>query len=681
MTDAANSGPMCQPIQTPPVLADLFNDLGNEPAWRGAAVKTLQIRDGNPWTEEQKTLLRTKFKQIPIAVNLVGHIFDRITGSEAVTRTGWELAPDTMLGGNEEGVEAMNYELNRMARLARADDACSLAYSDSASIGIGWVHVGTDSNALSSSPVKVSYVHWDEMFYDMRGRDMLLRDDCRYQARRKFFDKDDAIKLFPDWKELIEITSSGNWENIDIAQGGAMYSEWYAELKKYKPQIEEQMLQSSGRKRVPIYEVYYKVIETKEVVIRSDGLTLLFNENNPLHIELLLSGNAEVKPMPCRIVREAWFIGPNCVWDGVSRAPHNEFPYTPCIAYRRDSDNTPYGILSRCEGPQEEYNRAVMAAMRAIDSVLIIIGKDSFPGMTDQALIDQVFPGNGMVKLDAGKTGGVVPGLIDIRKEYDKLAALEGVIQRAALEIQQVSGVYFQQDAPVGDMSGIAIDALAEIGSQSKGRLNANYQSFRQQIGELIFSYVAQSIGVSRKIVRIPAKNGKDDIAVALNDGLLNRVSELMGRVAIQPAYASTGYRGYVHRRITEVISKSGDPEVVRQLLPSWILLTDGLPDREQVAARMSKQLGNDGDDSQAQAQAQAQQVEIEGKAAEAKVKEAQARKYDAEAEKTRAETAKLLEDTAIGAAKERSVIAANNALIKKISDKNNNTGVTNEAL
>jgi hypothetical protein len=291
-----------------------------------------------------------------------------------------------------------------------------------------------------------------------------------------------------------------------------------------------------------------------------------------------------------------------------------------------------------------------------------VIDKNSYSTTQTQDLIDQ-FHGDGiwLVEPKAQPEPGrqfQVANTFQVYRDWDKIQYLESIMARAANEMQQVSGVYFQPEAPSGALSGVAIDSLDEISSRSQGRFNANYRMFFQHIGELMFAYVAQGIGTSRKIVHIPAQNGKKDMAVVLNDGITNRVADLMNKVAVQSVYSSTGYRDYVHKKVTEVMTKSGDPEVSKQLLSTWVLLTPGLPRREEVAANIAKANGTAPDSEEQQAaaqqaamqqQEQLAQLEMQGKQAEttqkladAKAKEAQAAKAMAEAEQTAEETRKM---------------------------------------
>ncbi|HEY9863455.1 MAG TPA: hypothetical protein V6D21_04675, partial [Candidatus Obscuribacterales bacterium] len=81
---------------------------------------------------------------------------------------------------------------------------------------------------------------------DMRARSNDLRRDCRWVARRKFFDKD-AAKVFlgPKHHELIDYTFS-DWRSIDISEEGP-YVDWFAAMNEYTDPIELILDNSSGR--------------------------------------------------------------------------------------------------------------------------------------------------------------------------------------------------------------------------------------------------------------------------------------------------------------------------------------------------------------------------------------------------------------------------------------------------
>lgn len=646
-------------IPTPPILVDLFSDIGNEPPWRGRAAKEQAWRDSHQWTKKQLDHFKEMGMPENLFINLIAPAMDAVTGYESKHRVDWMLnASDEE---QDEMVEALNHEFNEKMRLADANTACSDAYSSQAGVGIGWVHVCRNPNILSPSSLLIEDVHRDEMFWDMRSRSGTLKNDCRWLSRRRFFDKDEAHIFFPSHKDLIEFTYS-DWQTIDINPTGT-YADWFDKLSEYTGNIEEEMENVSSRKRVAIYETYYKQFEHRDVLISPDGYVVEFNENNPIHVEMLLTGMAQIHSnVPINVVREAWFIGPVCVYDGPSRSPHNDFPYVPFFGIREDGTNTPQGLIRRMMGPQEEYNRAAVEIQHILRSRRV--EKDEFgtPGMTDQQVIHEISRADGIVNKKAGSDFRVI-------REWEKLAALEGICQRASDEINKASGIYqtFQGDAE-SQQSGIAVENIAELGAQTLGKLNANYQVSRKLVGELAFAYVVEEMGTSSKTIKIPQSLGQSKKEVTLNDGINNRLSMLRAQVAIQDIHTSAGYKQHTHQRLTTVMSEMPD-DLKPTLLPLWIESSD-LPKKEFAMKLINKQLGyTDDEDMQAMIDEQQQQREEEErqiaiakeqaeiaklhaeaaeKQANAIENEAQVETYRADAGKKRAETVKLLQEIKI---------------------------------
>jgi hypothetical protein len=639
---------MPDPIPTPPVLEELFSDQGNEPEWRGLAARVCQVRDNNPWTGEQRAVFRNLGMPDEMFVNLLASANDSVTGYEAKSRTDWAVFSDDQ--DHVDIVDAINHELIKTLRLAEANEACSNAYGAQIGPGVGWVYVGPSNNPLSPSFLMIEDVHRDEMFWDMRSRSPLLRNDCRYIYRRRFLDKDEALQLFPVWGELIQISFSRDWTDFDLGEGQVSYGPWMEALSKWKEPIEMSLMNLSDRKRVPVYEVYYKVIEQRDIII-VDQQAQLYDPNNAIQEELLMYGMAQIESKAVPVVRESWFIGPNCVWDGPSRAPHNDFPYVPFFGQRNDADNTPMGLLVRGLGPQEQYNRTIVEMQRILRNILIITDKDATKGMTDAQVLKETSKMYGIIKLTPQRR-------FEIRQEWEKYTALESSLPRIREELNGAMGVYHTfQGKQEGDVSGVAAETLAELGAQSLGKINSNYQLSRKLVGEIAFSYVVADIGTATRTCRIPKKNGQPQKDVVLNDGVRNRVSMMRAYVSLQPVHTSSGWRHYQHQRIDEAMGRLPEEAMV-ELLPAWIETFEGLPNGEKVIERITKKLGIYADEEQAaaaeeQASAKAEeerQLEIATAKADNEKKLAEAENKHADTQKTLAETAKIRQETAIAA-------------------------------
>lgn len=653
---------MPEPIKTPSVLTELFSDQGNEPEWRGRAAYVCQVRDNNPWTTKQRAVFKSLGLPEDMFVNWLAAANDAVTGYEAKSRTDWAVMSDDQ--ESAETVEALNHDLNKTLRLADANEACSNAYGSQVGPGIGWVHVGQSNNPLSSSSLLIEDIHRDEMFWDMRSRSSLLRNDCRFIYRRRFFDEDEALQLFPAWGELIKVTYSSDWSQFDLGDGQlATYSDWTEALQSWKEPVEASMQSLSERKRVPVYEVYYKVTENRDIIFM-DQQAQLYDQDNPIHDEMIIYGMAEVHNRPVPVVRNAWFIGPNCIWDGQHRAPHNDFPYVPFFGQRNDADNTPMGLLVRGLGPQEQYNRTVLELQRIVKNIIIIADKDATKGMTDSQVMKEVSKAHGMIKLTPQRR-------FEMKQEWEKYTALESSLPRIREEMSGAMGVYHTfQGKQEGSVSGIAAETMAELGAQSLGKINSNYQLSRQLVGEIAFSYVVAGIGTTRKMCKIPKRNGQAQKDIIINDGVRNRVSMMIAQVALQPVHTSSGWRHYQHQRIDQAMERLPD-EAMLELLPAWIETFEGLPGGEKLIERITKKLGIHADEEQAaaaeeQAAAQAEeerQLEISTVQADNAKKIAEAENKRADTQKTIAETSKIQQEVAMAssAAREK-LIRENNA-------------------
>lgn len=638
----------------PPILRNLFSDIAAQPSWRAEAAIDMAWRDNKQWSKTQLDYLNSLGVD-PFEINLIAPAMDSVTGYEAKHQVDW------MVSGaaeeHDEMAEGVNHILNDEMRLSEANHACSEAYESQAGVGIGWVYVGKHWDPLAPNKILIEDVHRDEIFWDMRSRSETLKRDCRWVARRKFFDKDVAkVFMGPKHHDLIDFMYS-DYQTIDISDEGP-YADWFQGVSEYSDPIELIMDNYSSRKMVAIYECYYKAFERHDLVATEDGHVMVFNDQNPMHRELLTNGFAQIyNNVPINTTRCAWYVGPQIVHDGPSTHPHNDFPFVPFFGPREDAQNSPYGLIRRMRGPQYEYNRAAVEVQRILRQRRIEKDWDALEGMTDQQAVHEVNRTDGVVNLKHNRK-------FDVIREWENLPKLEQIMERARGEINAASGIYqtFQGQAE-NDKSGIAVEELAELGAQSLGKINANYQLARKLVGELAFYHVVEQIGTDRKEVNVPQAIGQQKKQVVLNDGMSNRLSLLRAQVAMQDIHTSAGYKQHTHMRITSIMKELPD-EYKALLLPFWLDSSE-LPKKDMAIKLVNKQLGFEEDENKRLEQEQIEAEEanmvkqlewrmMEADAAEkeasavekeasAKDKSAQATMHQADALKKRAETALLL--------------------------------------
>lgn len=636
-----------------PILRNLLSDIASQPQWRGEAGIDMAWKDNHPWTQEQDAYL-VSLGLTGMQVNLIAPAMESVTGYEAKHRVDWMITASDE--AQNEMAEAINHTLNDEMRLADANAACSDAYGSQSGVGIGWVHVTRSPDPLAPGKLLVEDIHRDEMWWDMRARSNDLRRDCRWVARRKFFDKDSAKSfLGPKHHDLIDFTCS-DYRTIDISDEGP-YADWFSAINEYSEPIELILDNNSGRKMVAIYEVYYKVVQPRDLIFSQDGQVQEFQKGNPLHLELLATGFGRLEmKVPINVCRVAWFLGPHLIWDGPSQEPHNHFPYVPLFGMREDANNCPVGLIRRMRGPQEQYNRAVVEIQRILRQRRIEKDFDALHGMNDAQAIFEINRTDGVINTKHGRKFQVI-------REWEKIAALEGICKRARDEINAASGIYqtFQGKTET-DQSGIAVESIAELGAQSLGKINANYQLARKHIGDLAFAHIVNDIGFRRHVVSIPQEIGQQKKQVTLNDGMNNRVAMLRAQVEMQDVHTSAGYKAHTHMRLTNIMQNL--PEQFKgPLIPFWLESSE-MPKKEQAIKMINKLLGYEEDETkrmqmeEGQAQAAEEQrlldirkfvAEVEEKEASAKLKTAQAANANADVMKKRIETANLIRQIKTG--------------------------------
>ena len=207
---------------TPEQLWRFMWDLRFEPGWRREAEIDNAFYDGDQL--KMPTLQRMKELGIPpIIVNMMAPAIDSVAGWEVITRADLRCIPET-----EESYPiamGLNVKFKEALRLMRFNHTIGKQFKDMLKTGIAWVEVGRNPDPFGY-PYLMSIPPWREMYWDYRSREPDL-SDVRFIVRRKWFDFDVLMRVFPQHAENIKNSMNGyaegwlnEWEEIgysDIA--------------------------------------------------------------------------------------------------------------------------------------------------------------------------------------------------------------------------------------------------------------------------------------------------------------------------------------------------------------------------------------------------------------------------------------------------------------------------------
>src|SRR3990167_2052214 len=592
-------------------LDKFLDEIRFEPVWRREADLDASYYDGNQ-LDAQTLQDMERLGMAPLIRNLIRPTIDVALGMEAKTRSDWRVQADN--DEQQDMAEAMSAKIKEAERESGADRACSDAYVGQLKTGLAWVEVSRELDPFRY-PYLVSAVNRKEIFWDWSSKKPDL-SDARYLVRKRWQDCDILELMFPDDKQLIEQVgfSRANWDtpitDVTAMQGRT----WLHEQASSLPESE---WRDTTRKRLCLYEVWYRVWQRGFVIRTPDGRTVEVDLNNERHAEAVAAGVVEPVPAIFPKVRLSWWIGPPRIADLPTPYRHSNFPYIPFWGYREDLTQIPYGLIRSMRSPQDEINARLskmmwlMSAKRAVMDASQVDDIDEF--RREIARPDAVIILSQRRKSEAA--GGIFK--VDDQMELSKQQFM--VMQDAMEAIQKTAGVYqamLGEKQKGGATSGIAINSLVEQGTTTLAEINDNYRFGRRGVGQALAELLVEDMGSQPRVVNVNEKFGAKKRQIILNNPVIkngikmldNDIQRTMIKVALEDVPSTPTYRAQQLMMLTEM-TKAMPPQIQAFVVP-FILEASEMPHRREIADQVRKALGIDsGEQDQSFTKDQVQQI------------------------------------------------------------------------
>ena len=574
-------------------LESMLGEINMQPVWRDEAQRAAAYYDGKQLSPEILRTLKDR-GQAPLVFNLIGPTIDAVLGIEAKTRTSWIVRPDN--DDSVEVAEAMSEKLNEASRLSLADRGCADAYAAQVKTGLGWVEVNRNSDPFDA-PYRVNYVNRNEIYWDWHAKRPDLKD-ARYLVRERWLDEDRCLLAFPTHKELISHAVRG-WRAWDGAWSDNKPQQMVQLLHAYSEMQEtvfdEETWFDTDRRRIRVFEVWYRTYQSGTVLKLSDGRVIEYNANNPLHKTAIALKTAQPIVGTFPKMRLCYFLGCHRIVDIASPLPHDNFPYVPLWGFREDGTGIPYGLIRRMMSPQDEVNARRSKMMWLLSAKRVIMDKDAST-MDIEELTDEVQRPDGVIILNPSRQNR---DQYAFRVEQDfQLASQQfEIMVEAQKMIQDTAGVYNAlMGQTEGDQSGVAIASLVEQGSTTLAELNDNYRFGRRLVGEQLMAMIVQDMGKEQQQVATNVGKADKTKVIQLNapnetqDGINNDVQRSKMQVVLDDIQATAGYRAQVSARLFELAATL--PDEVKVAVLDIVVDSTDIPQREELVKRIRKITG-----------------------------------------------------------------------------------------
>lgn len=623
-------------------LLRMLADCDDQPNWRRRAAVACAYTDGKQFSEEMQQALIEEGLSDVRPTNLIGRVVRAVLGAEAKNRT------DVVLEADDEEfsevVEWGSHQLKEFCRETKLDMAVSQGYFGQVVPGIGWVEVARTNDALAY-PYAVREVHRDCIWWDWTARDVLLRD-ARWLVRKEWHDLDIAKALMPSHAVLLDAVSSG-WNDFkfDDTDIDGVTSWTLSNSDRWNEYRSRGEWWDHARRRIKLYEVWYRIPAMAPVLHLSRTRRILFNEKNPAHVQAVLQNRVKVTKSMVSQVRMALFAGPHRLMDVGTNL--RQFPYVPFIAYRDDETGAPYGLVEGMIAPQDGYNRRRARVEWLLRARQIIMDNDALDLKVNKLsdIAARVNRPDLNVVLNANRTRDNAFKIgNDLQAQAEQLTMMADDKQL----IQEVPGVATSMlgDRPSGVTSGIANSLLIEQGAQALGDLNDNYRLARQAVHELGMQFIVEDH--TEADIQVRVGRGMNRRVIVLNQWdpeageMRNNVADAPMRVGLGEVPSTPAFRMQQQQQLGTIIGAlQGNPQAVAILSPAFIESTD-LPQRKVMADQLRKLSGLPTSDEQGaeakMAQMAAEQAAEQAEAARAAAALA-AEQQAAEINKTKAET------------------------------------------
>jgi hypothetical protein len=595
-------------------LESMLNEIAKQPVWRDEAQMAAAYYDGKQLSPEILQALRDR-GQAPLVFNLIGPTIDAVLGIEAKTRTNWIVRPDD--DQSVDVAEALNERLNEESRISMADRATADAYAAQIKSGLGWVEVNRNTDPYDC-PYRVNYVSRNEISWDWHAKRPDLRD-ARYLVRERWLDEDRALLAFPGHEHIIRMAVNG-WKSWDgtwtDGKEHQMVELMHAYSEHQETVLDEETWFDWERRRVRVFEVWYRAYERGVVLKLSDGRVIPYNKANPLHQIALAHRTAKPVTGVFPKMRLSYFMGCHRIVDIPSPLPHDNFPYVPMWGFREDGTGIPYGLIRRMMSPQDEVNARRSKMMWLLSAKRVIMDKDATT-MDIEEVTDEVQRPDGVITLNPNRQHRDAHSF-KIEQDFQLASQQFEIMVEAQRMIQDTAGVYSalmgKQDG--GADSGVAIASLVEQGSTTLAELNDNYRFGRRLVGEHLLALINQDIGREQMEVPVGTRKPEKTKMISLNqpgkdewgnDTINNDVYRSKTQVALDDIQATAGYRAQISNRLFELAASL--PDDVKVAVLDIVVDSTDIPQREEMVKRIRKVTGS-GVDPESMTQEERQQME-----------------------------------------------------------------------
>lgn len=586
--------------------------------WRSEKALDERFYDNDPWSEEEKAVLKAR-GQMATNFNVIATMINWMIGTERRGRSEFKVLPRKKDGSR--AAERKSQLLKYLSDANHSAFAMSQAYAEAIKSGEGWIESGWQHDD-EGEPVYDRVETWRNILRDSLSR-AADYSDARYLFRMKWADEDVAHATFPEGEVAIEMARTTN--NSLSGTLDMFGDEFSDEAENAQEVFGSQMgsgFLSSPRSRVRLIECWFRKPVPTDVVVGGQFNGEIFDADSDGHTSEVDNGIAGIQKRTKMRMHVAIFTHAGLLHFQESPYRHNMFPLSPVWCYRKSGDGESYGLIRNSRDIQTQINHAASKAQHVLSTNKTIMDKGAVDDLDE--FEEEVARPDAIIVKNIGKT-------LEINVDRELAASHIDLMGRFISMIQQTSGVTDENmGRTTNATAGIAIERRQDQGGLVTAEPLDNLAFARRIHGEKMLSLMEQFM-TKEKQFRITNDRGVAEY-VAINDGMPENdiVATKADYVITEQAYTATARQAQFEATMEML-------KMIAPVAPQFVMLVADLlieqsdmPNREEIVKRIRQETGMKDPDADPDAplspeeaameQQKAEQAAMQKRAIEAKI-------------------------------------------------------------
>jgi hypothetical protein len=325
--------------------------------WRKNAVEDFKFRDGDQWTDEEKSFLESQMRPV-VVFNRTGVLVDAVVGSEIGNRREVRYIPRELADAKPN--ELLTSAAEWFRDQCDAEDEESEAFKDTVTAGMGWTDTRMDYEDNPAGDAKVDKIDPMEMVWDCHASKANLVDTKRrWRVRKMALEAAEALLPGVDPDLINAAWAENDAEDTEPHRNnpGEQYNE---DGTSKEPSKDVTVVACQYFEKETYYQAVILNPETgQQQEIELDEEKYKVAVGNPALLKAVKRTRKQV--VQC-------FLGANSIIKKATPTQTGSFTWN-CITGLKDHDQGIfYGIVRRAKDPQRWANKWLSQMMHILNS-------------------------------------------------------------------------------------------------------------------------------------------------------------------------------------------------------------------------------------------------------------------------------------------------------------------------